>query len=313
MHECQTHNVLPGKGSQADRSEGVVGSDCQLLDAAVKGATPAPTDAAIAQMASECGFSLDQTNYPFDVIVFVGNHHSPPVSADRFDYLGPTLSTLSPTSMPVGDAPRTLTINGQALDKATQVLYACPGSTHGFYYGPNGFKVNVAGTQISTVTPPQAWTYIATAEARCGGQLDQASYPFDIQVSVGLVHSKIVPPDVFTFDGPTIASMSLNHLKENSTAVFHIHGSNFQSATAVEWDCSAGVYGFQSQLVPSDVSADGTTITAKTSTSAASNIARISKQCGFTSKQTSYKFDVRVIIGALYSPRAGADIFSYTK
>jgi len=276
---------------------------------------PGPVDPLLAQNAKACGFSLDDSTFPFDIIVWVGAHHSPAVVADRFDYLGPHVDGLSLDNASVGQAPQPLTITGTNLDAVTKVLFACLGqTTHGFSYGPSGFKVNGAGTQISMSTTPTAWTYIATSMAKCNEPLDQDSYNFHIILYVGQVYSHGDADSLFTYFGPKIESMNLHQLKIASTKKLTIVGENFESASAVEWDCSSGVHGFRVPVTAADVSTDGTSLSVTTPSGVSSSINSVATACGFGSNQQSFKFDVRVVIGSLYSARdSAADSFTYTR
>jgi hypothetical protein len=94
-----------------------------------------------------------------------------------------------------------------------------------------------------------------------------------------------------------------------------VDGKNFQEATAVVWNCAAGPHGWHIGTTNPGVAVqpNGAEINLKTIASAGAAIAVASKQCGFTSGQQSFPFEVRVKVGSLYSPRSSGDWFVYHK
>jgi hypothetical protein len=272
-------------------------------------ATPAPVDRAIEQYASACGYRTDQAAYTYDVTVEVNGERSAAVSADRFQYLGPDITGLTPGHADV-DVVTPIQIHGRYLRHVDAVVWRCPASSRGFYYSGNAFTVNGAGTQIDMSSPDTVDASIAGIASQCAWQTDQQSYGFQVQARIGQLYSPRAS-DTFSYDGPQIDSLNINKVAVGDSVPFAVTGSGLDAATQVEWACAGKTKGLYYGKNAFRVNKPGTRLALQTPAGVQNFIAQFGSTCGFQLDQLTYPFEIRIRVGKLFSPRVRSDAFNF--
>jgi hypothetical protein len=162
-------------------------------------------------------------------------------------------------------------------------------------------------------TPGNVDQVLAQDVKRCGIQLDQPSYKFEVRVRVGQIYSPRVSVDAFTYEGPHVRKLSFHTLKMDVVKPFTVNGDNFEKATQLAWECPGVTHGFHEAITDPGITVTGAGSQIQTKTPG--NVSKLDfyTSCGFTKSQKSFSFDVRVRVGMIYSPRVAADKFTYTK
>jgi len=193
----------PGTGGTTVK---ISGTNLQGATAVDFGSTPATINAVNGAGTQVTVTSPAHVTGDVDVTVTTRGLTSGTSPADQFTYAGPVVTSLSVTSAPAVGGTK-LKIHGTGLAGTTSVTFGSTPAT--------GIKVNGAGTQISLTAPAHGVGTVTVTVTAPGGT------------------SAAGPADQFTYDGPSVTSVSPSTGPAAGGTKVTITGVDLQGATAV--------------------------------------------------------------------------------
>jgi len=195
----------PGAGGTVVR---ITGTDLQATSTVLFGSTPGTAVQVNASGTQVTVTSPLHGTGAVDVTVTTPGGTSSTSAADRFTFIGPTITSISRTSGPaVGGAK--IKIVGTGLSGATAVLFGSVPAT--------GVKINKAGTQLTALIPAGA------------------PGPVYVTVQTPVGETAASSADQYTYLGPAVISLSKTGGPATGGTAVTITGSGLNGATGVNF------------------------------------------------------------------------------
>ena len=195
----------PGTGGTTVK---IAGTDFQGTTAVDFGTVPASVSNVNAAGTLLTVTSPAHTTGAVDITVTARGGTSSDGTADRFTYLGPSISAISPASGPAVGGKK-IKITGTALTGATSVTFGAVAAT--------GVKVNHAGTQVTAIVPAGTPGSVVITVTTPGGTTAPG------------------PADTYTYLGPAVTGVSPAAGPAAGGTRVTIEGSGFTGATTVSF------------------------------------------------------------------------------
>jgi hypothetical protein len=285
---------------------------CSVVTPNVSKDVASATAGASAEGQRRDGAPRDQV--PTNVRVTTKNGTSVINAFDKYIFSRLTVTSVSPRKGPI-DGPEKITVSGLGFEGATKLGFfgtEWADTQHPPALGPSQFQVLDKGTRITFTAPKNIDSFLPKKSTA-------AAYPTDIVVQVGSNESPKNPNDSYSFEAPRVASVSVNHAAVDvNIPPLVLRGANFDAATDMDFSCGGTSHHFGwskgngfSVRSPTKISSVELSTTNTDHKTLDAQIAQWAGQCGFSTDDAAYRFDVRVLAGHAWSPVTNSDSFDF--